>query len=119
MATWVTPPIWGWEDDDIVGADADTQHLRVVMRSEGAVRKAIGRTKEEARGLIMTTVHTPRGSGPGVGEVAAGNVAQLWRDFRHSRIQLDAPSVVGLTPDGAFNRHLVTLGWRGDMRFAA
>ena len=106
-----------WSDDD--GPADVTPYTRTTMRSEGNVRRGVGRTKEQARGLVMVEVFTPSAEGPGVGERLAGSVAGVWRAFRHERIQLDAPSVVGLTADGAFNRHLVTLGWRGDMRFAA
>lgn len=107
-----------WEDDALPG-DLDTQSVRVTIRPEGGARVAVGRTREENRGLIQIEVSTPRKVGPGPGERVGAQIAQLWRAFRHERIRLSAPSVVGLAPDGAFNRHLVTLGWRGDMRFAA
>lgn len=116
--TVATALSWVWSDDpEPDGLDA--QWLRVMVRPEGNARKGVGRAREEARGLIMVEVKTPRKNGIGPGERTSSVVAQLWRDFRHARIQLDAPSVVGLSADGAFNRHLVTLGYRGDMRFVA
>ena len=66
--------------------------------------------------LRQITLYGPRDQGEGDLQRKASAVATLWRAFRHERINLDAPSVVGLTADGAFNRQLVTLGWRGDMR---
>lgn len=105
-----------WEDDEQKGPE-DKPWLRVTIRSSGSVRPVVGRSREENRGLIMVQIFSPRADGPGRAERVATDVANLWRAFRHERIRLDAPSVTGLMPEGAFNRHQVTLGWRGDMRF--
>lgn len=111
-------PPYFWPDDDLP-VTLTEGYLRTTIRPEGNGRRGIGRTREQAAGLIMVEVFSPKSGGPGPGEQFATAVAGVWRAFRHERIQLDAPSVVGLTADGAFNRHLVTLGWRGDMRFDA
>lgn len=120
IASWAPPAHeepYVWNDDAIPG-DLDTLSLRVSVRSEGGERVGAGRAREENRGLIAVEVSAPRKNGPGPGERCASQVAAVWRAFRHERIKLSAPSVVGLPADGAFNRHLITLGWRGDMRFA-
>ena len=117
---WVAPEhstVYVWADDAIP-ADLDSSYLRVRVRPEGSVRRGVGRTKEENRGLVTVEVYSPSKNGEGPGERLASAVAGVWRAHRHPRIKLDAPSVVGLTADGAFNRHLITLGWRADMRFA-
>lgn len=120
ITSWVeavseVPFVWA---DDTEPAQLENLHLRLTVRNEGGVRRGIGRAREESRGLISVEVRSPQKDGPGHGERLASLVAAVWRSFRHVRIQLTAPSVVGLTADGAFNRHLVTLGWRGDMRLA-
>lgn len=120
MDQWVAPAhteSYVWRDDELP-ADLDLVNLRVSVTTQGNQRQGIGREREQPRGLIQVEVQNPRKNGPGPGEVVASAVAAVWRAFRHERITLDAPSVVGLLPDGAFNRHLVTLGWRGDMRLA-
>ena len=117
MDTWVDPTRYLWSDDEEPGP-MDEPWLRLTIRSEGNERRGIGRLREEPRGLVMVEVMVPRKTGTGPGERLAAAVAAVWRAFRHTRIRLDAPSVVGLAADGAFNRHLVTLGWRGDMRLA-
>lgn len=104
-----------WADDEVPGA-LETTWVRTTIRSEGGARVGVGRQREQTRGVIMVEVYTPRKDGTGPGERLASSLASGWRAYRHSRIQLSAPSVIGPTTDGAFNRHLITLGWRGDMR---
>lgn len=113
---WTGTELVLWDDDEQSG-QADTYWNRVVIRSAGSVRPIVGRTREEHRGTIMVQMFGPRQDGPGQLQRAASAVAHFWRAFRHERIRLDAPSVVGLPAEGTFNRHLVTLGWQGDMRF--
>lgn len=105
-----------WEDDEQEG-EADRTWMRLALRSAGTSRPAVGRSREENRGMIIVQIFAPRSLGPGSAERLASEVAARWRAHRHDRIRLDAPSVIGLRPEGAFNRHQVTLGWRGDMRF--
>lgn len=112
--TGTDPVLWSDDEED---GDPDTYWSRVIIRSAGSVRPVIGRSREEHRGTIMVQMFGPRKDGPGQLERAASDVAAFWRAFRHERIKLDAPSVVGLPTEGTFNRHLVTLGWQGDMRF--
>lgn len=119
IGAWVAPldTAYIWEDD----ADPEepgTSWLRVTLRSSETERRGVGRRREENRGLVAVEVRVPRPLGPGPADRLASSVAGVWRAFRHPRIQLTAPSVVGLAVDGAFNRRLITLGWRGDMRFA-
>lgn len=105
-----------WEDDETQGGPTESW-MRVSIRSAGTVRPIVGRSMEQHRGTITVQMFSPREGGPGQIERDASIVAQIWRDFRHERLRLDAPSVVSLPAEGAFIRRLVTLGWRGDMRF--
>lgn len=115
ISSWESPELVLW-DDETTPAPVGVYSLRVTLRSSASQRITIGRTREENRGMIMISLFGPRDEGPGALERLSSKVAAFWRAFRHSRIILDAPSVVGLPAEGAFNRHLVTLGWRGDMR---
>lgn len=110
----VSSVVW---DDDEDPEPVGQPWLRVSIRSAGTERRGVGRSKEEHRGTVMVQMFSPRTDGPGQLERDSSDVAQIWRDFRHERIRMDAPSVVSLAAEGAFNRRLVTLGWRADMRF--
>lgn len=117
IAAWAGPEAVVWEDDQTPD-NPDAAWLRVIIASSKSQRRGIGRSREDNYGLVSVEVYAPKVGGPGPGERLASRVADTWRAFRHDRIKLDAPSVAGLRSDGAFNRHLITLGWRGDMRFA-
>lgn len=119
---WQAPVNDGWQfiwDDDEKGFKPTDKWVRIGIRCEGGLRRGAGRRREETRGLVSIEVYNPRADGSGPGERFSSALAAAWRAFRHERIQLSAPSVVGPTTDGAFNRHLITLGWRGDQRLAA
>jgi hypothetical protein len=117
LATWQGSEDVKWDDDVEMGAEG-SYWLRVTIRSSGSRRMIVGRRREEQTGTIMVNLYGPREEGPGALERLAEEVAQLWRDFRYPTINTDPPSVVGLNAEGAFNCQLVTLGWRGDNRFA-
>jgi hypothetical protein len=110
----VQPYIW----DDDPDRPSDPEWLRVTLRSAGNAAMTVGRTREEFRGVIMTQCFTKREFGPGQCERIASAVAATWRQFRHPRIRLGVPSPTGLPVDGAFIRQLVTVDWRGDLRFS-
>ncbi len=116
------PPLLGpvaqllFDDDDRPEGVVD--HVVVRLASAGNTRVTIGRRREENRGTIFCQVFSDPVGGPGPGERLASAVASLWRPARLARITLTAPSVAGLTSEGGFNRHLVTLGWRADLRFS-
>lgn len=123
---WLTPATQaivgaaGWthlfDDDDRPSAVVPYTVIRIA--SSGNTRIGAGRRREENRGAIFVQVFSPRTGGPGPGERKASAVASAWRQARLSRITLSAPSVATLTAEGAFNRQLVTLGWRADLRFS-
>lgn len=104
-----------WEDDE-GEPDPPAPYHRCTIRSAGGASVTIGRTREENRGLVTVQVFAPHESGPGPAERLASQVAAALRTFRHSRVKLGAPSVAGLPRQGAFNRQLVTVGWRADLR---
>lgn len=104
-----------WEDDEGVPEPPVPYH-RIRIACSGAESVSIGRTREETRGLVTVQIFAPHDGGPGPSERLASAVAAVWRTFRHPRVKLGAPSVATLKREGAFNRHLVTVGWRGDLR---
>lgn len=104
-----------WEDDEGEPSPPAPYH-RCVIRSVGAAAITIGRTREETRGLVTVQVFAPHDGGPGAAERLASSVSGAWRTFRHPRIKLGVPNVAGLPRQGAFNRQLVTVGWRADLR---
>lgn len=104
-----------WEDDEGEPTPAAPYH-RCTIRTAANVPMTIGRAREENRGLVTVQVFAPHSSGPGPVERLASEVSARWRTFRHSRIKLSPPQVVGLSRLGAFNRQLVTVGWRADLR---
>lgn len=107
-----------WEDDE--GLPEPIQpYNRTTIRSMASEAVSIGRRRAENRGLITVQVFAPTDLGPGPGERMASAIADIWRAYRHSRIKLGEPSVIGLSRDGAFNRQLIQIGWRADMRRAA
>lgn len=104
-----------WEDDE-AEPDPPVPYHRTTIRSAGAAAITVGRTREEVRGTILVQVFVPHDMGLGPGERLASAVSKKWRAFRHSRVRCGPPSIAGLSRQGAFNRQLVTIGWRADLR---
>lgn len=104
-----------WEDDEAAPNPPVAYH-RFICRSAGSTGVTVGRTRSEVRGLITVEVFTPHEDGPGSSERLGSAVTKVWRAFRHPRVKLGDPSMAGLPRQGAFNRQLVTVGWRADLR---
>lgn len=104
-----------WEDDE-GEPDPPVPYHRCTIRSAGAQAMTVGRGREETRGLVTVQVFTPSVDGPGPAERLASSVATVWRTFRDPRVRLSAPAIAGLSRQGAFNRQLVSIGWRADLR---
>ena len=111
----LAPEPYVWEDE----TDPPTGDvwMRVTLRSASSRRPAIGRVREDNMGVILVQTFSNRELGPGPGERLASDVAAIWRAFRHPQIRLQAPDIAGLPADGAFNRQLVTVDWRANLRF--
>jgi hypothetical protein len=104
-----------WEDDE-EATNPPAPYHRFIARSADTVGVAVGRSRSENRGLITIEIFTPAQDGPGPGERLGAAVTKVWRAFRNPRVKLMDPGLAGLPRQGAFNRQLVTVGWRADLR---